>query len=261
MQNIWEAPSNTQSMISSIMQESVAQARVNITMELPTASLWMAIPFVLLLGMIATGPLLFLNFWHKHYPKISIGLAALVIVYYYTFLDNKVKPVETIAEYVQFITVIIALYMVTGGIAIKIRTQPTPILNIIFLCVGALFANLIGTTGASMLFIRPYLGLNKYRIKIYHVVFFIFIVSNVGGALTPIGDPPLFIGFIKGIPFTWTLKNNFFPWLTALSCLFLIFYIIDKQNVSTAHPTVDEPSEGGIVIIGGKNILWLGVII
>ncbi|MCT4697417.1 MAG: sodium:proton antiporter [Candidatus Cardinium sp.] len=219
---------------------------------------WLAIPFILLLLMIATGPLFFPNFWHKHYPKVAILLATFVMVYYYTVLENKLKPVEAATEYIQFMALITALYMATGGIAIKVHRRVTPFVNIILLFTGALFANLIGTTGASMLFIRPYLGLNKGRIKVYHIVFFIFIVSNIGGALTPIGDPPLFLGFLKGVPFAWTLIHNSLPWLIALVLLLSIFYFFERSN--KAVPT-DAPCTGIISIAGSKNFIWLVLII
>ncbi|TDG93255.1 sodium:proton antiporter [Cardinium endosymbiont of Culicoides punctatus] len=230
------------------------------TITLPP--LWLAIPFVVLLLMIATGPLFFTHFWHKHYPKISIFLAGFVIFYYYYFLGNKIKPIEAAAEYIQFMSLITALYVTTGGILIAVHTKATPLVNSILLAIGAIFANLIGTTGASMLFIRPYLRLNKHRIGVYHVIFFIFIVSNVGGALTPIGDPPLFLGFIKGVPFTWTLVHNAVPWVVAISMLLVIFYFFDRKNqqeiVSEQTHLITKPT---ISIKGSKNLFWLAIII
>ncbi len=219
---------------------------------------WLAMPFIVLLLMIATGPVFFADFWHKHYPKIAILLAVFVMAYYYFVLNNKMKPVEAAVEYIQFIALITALYIVTGGISIKINAQATPMANISLLFIGALFANLIGTTGASMLFIRPYIGLNKNRIKVYHIVFFIFIVSNVGGALTPIGDPPLFLGFLKGIPFVWTLKHNSIPWLVALAMLLSIFYVFDRRNkVASGNGSYHSI----VSITGSKNLIWLVIII
>src|SRR5690606_15280440 len=97
------------------------------------------------------------------------------------------------------------------------------------LIIGALISNLIGTTGASMLLIRPFIRLNKGNVQAYHIIFFIFMVSNVGGSLTPIGDPPLFLGFLKGIPFFWTLEHNLLPWILALAMLALVFYFVDKR--------------------------------
>lgn len=223
------------------------------------APCWLAIPFVILLAMIATGPLFFPRFWHNHYAKIAILLATFVMGYYCIVLENKIKPVEAAAEYIQFIALITALYMATGGIALTVQRPATPIANIALLFIGALSANLIGTTGASMLFIRPYIGLNKGRIKAYHIVFFIFIVSNIGGSLTPIGDPPLFLGFLKGVPFGWTIRHNGLPWLIALMMLLTIFYWLDKRNKLVSDCA---SSQGGIISITGiKNMIWLLVII
>ncbi|WP_419241419.1 sodium:proton antiporter [Cardinium endosymbiont of Nabis limbatus] len=221
---------------------------------------WLAMPFVALLLMIATGPLFFADFWHKHYPKIAILLATSVMAYYCIVLGNKIKPVEAAAEYIQFMALITALYIATGGIAIKVDAHATPLANMILLFVGALLANLIGTTGASMLFIRPYLGLNKERIKVYHIVFFIFIVSNIGGALTPIGDPPLFLGFLKGVPFEWTLIHNSLPWFVALLMLLFIFYCFERNNRPLSKAVVDDGS-GIVSISGSKNFIWLVIII
>ncbi|HLP34799.1 MAG TPA: sodium:proton antiporter [Amoebophilaceae bacterium] len=235
-----------------------------ITQQVPLPPVWLAIPFVALLLMIATGPLFFPHFWHRNYPKIALMLATLVMGYYMLVLDNTIKPVEAVAEYVQFITVIVALYMATGGIAITVHAQGTPFVNTMFLLSGAIMANLIGTTGASMLLLRAYLQLNKGRIRAYHIVFFIFIVSNVGGALTPIGDPPLFLGFLKGIPFAWAAKHNLLPWTTALLVLLGLFYRIDarNQNQFVAPKDKKRQSDFGIVSVrGSQNFLWIATII
>ena len=112
-----------------------------------------------------------------------------------------------------------------------------------FLLVGAVIANIIGTTGASMLLIRPFIRLNKNRIKPYHIVFFIFIVSNVGGSLTPIGDPPLFLGFLKGIPFMWTLEHNLVPWAVAVIFLLVMFYWYDIRNKADYAANLGEVLE------------------
>lgn len=233
----------------------------NYTYPLGFPPLWLVLPFIVLLLLIALAPLFFPHFWHKHYPKIATLLATIVVVYYCSVLKNTTKPVESAAEYIQFIALISALYMATSGILIGIATPPTPLANTMLLFIGALVSNLIGTTGASMLFIRPYIRLNGQRIKPYHVIFFIFIVSNIGGALTPIGDPPLFLGFLKGIPFTWSLIHNSFPWMVALAILLITFYLLDKKHaipVRTAHL---HPSQPILSIVGSKNFIWLAIII
>lgn len=223
---------------------------------------WLVLPFIILLSMIATGPLLYERYWHSNYPKIAMLFAAVVMSYYLFVLHNVEKPVEVLVEYVQFIALIASLYITSGGILIEVNRNATPFVNVIFLLIGAFLANLIGTTGASMLLIRPYIRLNQASVKVYHIVFFIFMVSNVGGALTPIGDPPLFLGFIKGIPFFWTLKHNTYPWLVALLLLSVIFYFLDKNNQQKAYEkVVIATNKPALSITGKKNFIWLAVII
>lgn len=221
---------------------------------------WLAFPFILLLLMIASGPLLYARFWHRHYPKIAVGLALMVMGYYVLVLHDLVRPVEALMEYVQFIALIAALYMASGGILIEVNRHATPLVNLGLLLIGAVIANLIGTTGASMLLIRPFIRLNRGRVKIYHIVFFIFMVSNVGGALTPIGDPPLFLGFLSGVPFFWTLQHNFLPWLTALALLSLIFYYLDTRNTSGIKEVI-APNKPAVQLQGKHNFIWLALII
>lgn len=134
--------------------------------------------------------------------------------------------------------------------------------NVMILLIGAVIANLIGTTGASMLLIRPFIRLNKDNIRPFHIMFFIFIVSNVGGSLTPIGDPPLFLGFLKGVPFEWTLTHNFVPWVFGISVLTAMFYFLDKRNSKKTVATSSADSyTGQIKVVGTKNFAWLAIII
>ena len=185
----------------------------------PAIPLFLVLPFALLLGMIATGPVLYPHFWHRAYGWVAVGLGALVVAYYVGVLGEWHHPLEALAEYVQFIALIGALYMASGGIWIRFGFAGSPAANVALLWCGGLLANVIGTTGASMLLIRPFMRLNAGRLRAYHVVFFIFMVSNVGGALTPIGDPPLFLGFLKGVPFFWTLRQGWVAWAVALGLL------------------------------------------
>jgi len=220
---------------------------------------WSVLPFILLLLMTATGPLFYAHFWHKNYKLIALLFGVLVVLYYVFFLHNYHNPVHALAEYASFISLLTALFVASGGIVIKVDTKGTPLANSLLLVAGAALANIIGTTGASMLLIRPFMRLNKDRIEPYHIVFFIFIVSNVGGCLTPIGDPPLFIGFLKGVPFFWTVEHLWVKWFFGVGLLTLIFYIFDK----TKHPKDKESFEhsGKIGIQGTMNLLWLGVVI
>jgi len=223
---------------------------------------WTIIPFILLLVMIATGPLFYEHFWHKNYPIIAVVLASLVVLYYVFVMDNVGSPIHALAEYVQFIALLAGLYIASGGIMINIDKKASPGLNVALLLVGAVFANLIGTTGASMLLIRPFIRLNKGRIKAYHVIFFIFMVSNVGGSLTPIGDPPLFLGFLKGIPFFWTLTHNVMPWGVALIFLATLFFFIDRRHTASNDPELANIEHSNkVTMTGARNFLWLGLII
>ena len=200
----------------------------------------MMLPFALLLASIALGPLLVGDWWTRHYPKVSLALAAVTLGYYLLGLDAKERVLETTEEYVKFIALIGSLYVVSGGIHISVKGEATPLVNVVFLLVGAVLANLLGTTGASMLLIRPWIRMNKYRITAHHIVFFIFIVSNVGGCLTPIGDPPLFLGFLKGIPFWWVAEHCWPMWATGLGCLLGMFLVVDHLNYRRAPSSVRE---------------------
>ena len=145
----------------------------------------MLVPFGVLLAAIALAPLLFADWWQKHYPKLAYALGALTLIYYLAGLNAYQRVWDTAAEYASFIALIGSLFVVSGGIHIHVRGEATPVANVVFLFIGAVLANLFGTTGASMLLIRPWLRMNKYRLTTHHVVFFIFIVSNVGGSLLP----------------------------------------------------------------------------
>lgn len=227
-----------------------------------TVPSWLVIPFVLLLLMIATGPLFYENFWHHYYPHVAVTLALMVVSYYLFIIHNTHAPVHALAEYVQFIALLASLYIASGGIMIDIDKESTPMANVALLLGGAVIANLIGTTGASMLLIRPYIRLNKTRIKAYHIIFFIFMVSNIGGSLTPIGDPPLFLGFLKGVPFFWTLEHNLFPWIVGNIFLAGLFYFFDRRNNERNTLFDDEVTyTGKITLKGTRNFIWLGVVI
>lgn len=227
------------------------------------APVWLVIPFVALLLMIATGPLFYEHFWHHNYPKIAVGLAVVVVSYYLFILENVHHPVHALAEYIQFIALLASLYVASGGILIEIDKKSTPMANVTLLLIGAVISNLIGTTGASMLLIRPFIRLNKNNIQAYHIIFFIFMVSNIGGSLTPIGDPPLFLGFLKGVPFFWTLEHNWPAWTLALAILAVVFYFIDKKFGRAANEDLvqEEVYSNKFSLSGRKNFLWLLIII
>ena len=197
-------------------------------------SLWLSLPFGLLLLLIATMPLSpprVKHFWDKYYSLVAVGLGALVAVVYLTKISGGGDAVvATIKDYFSFIALIGSLFVVAGGIHLKVKGEATPQENIVFLILGAVVANVIGTTGASMVLIRPWIRMNKIRASPYHVVFFIFIVSNVGGALTPIGDPPLFLGYLRGVPFFWLVDHIIWLWLVTLAAILGVFWAFDARS-------------------------------
>lgn len=223
-------------------------------------SAWMVIPFVVLLVMIAAGPVFFEHFWHKNYKWIAPGLGAITLIYYLFFLEDFGHPAHSLAEYVSFIALLGPLYVASGGILIQIDREGKPMANLSLLLIGSVIANVIGTTGASMLLIRPFIRLNRDRLQPYHIVFFIFMVSNVGGALTPIGDPPLFLGFLKGVPFFWTVNHVLLQWVFGLTLLGMAFFYYDRKNHKDLDKVVTQYS-GKIILRGTKNFIWLGIIV
>jgi Na+/H+ antiporter NhaD/arsenite permease-like protein len=219
---------------------------------------WMVIPFALLLIAIATGPIFYHHFWEKNYPIIAMVLGAITVSYYLVILGDTHSLLHTLAEYLSFIALLASLFIASGGILIKIDRKATPMLNAGILLFGALIANVIGTTGASMLLIRPFMKINKDRIRPYQIIFFIFIVSNIGGALTPIGDPPLFLGFLRGVEFFWFISNIWYIWLPTILVITAIFYVIDSR-----YAKKDDNIEytGKIEFQGLKNIGYLLIIL
>ncbi|MEL6444239.1 MAG: sodium:proton antiporter [Bacteroidota bacterium] len=244
----------------------------------PPPPLWLCIPFAVLLLLIATGPIFFPHHWHHHYPKYAVALGTLVMAYFLVQGDS-LPLIHAAEEYFSFIALLASLFIASGGILIKTDFAGTPKANAGLLFVGAVISNVIGTTGASMLLIRPYMRLNKGRIKPYHIIFFIFIVSNVGGALTPIGDPPLFLGFLRGVPFFWTVTQIWYVWLPTILILLAVFYAFDVRNKTHAEredhmEDADQPTQAGVEaagfdvpgtakirIQGTKNFAWLAVVI
>lgn len=222
-----------------------------------------SVPFILLLGAIAVLPLTNKHWWEKNFVFVSFGLSFLIAFHYMFQLKNAGVLIHTGFEYFSFICLIGSLFVVAGGIHINVKGQATPVLNSLFLFLGAILSSLIGTTGASMVLVRPWIRMNKYRLTAYHVVFFIFIISNIGGGLTPIGDPPLFLGYLRGVPFFWVLKNVWFIWLLAVGILTAVFFIFDaishkKESLRIRRKeTVNEEWK----FSGGYNIIFLIMIV
>ncbi len=226
----------------------------------PAPALWSTIPFIVLLLLIATGPVFFGHFWHKYYKWIAPGLGLITLSYYLIVLPGAHEPAHALSEYVSFIALLAPLYIASGGILIQIDRKGTPWANLALLWIGAIISNVIGTTGASMLLIRPFIRLNRDRLQPYHIIFFIFMVSNIGGSLTPIGDPPLFLGFLKGVPFEWMLIHVAPEWFFALALISIPFYYYDRKN-SVDLNTSEAVYSGKMVLRGQRNFLWLAVIV
>ena len=225
---------------------------------------WMIAPFVLLLLAIAVGPFLGKKWWERWYPAVALGLGCVTVVYYVWVLGNPLRMVQSGMEYFSFVVLIGSLFVVSGGIHIRIRGKSKPAANVFLLALGAVLANIVGTTGASMILIRPYIRVNRYRIRPYHVVFFIFVVSNMGGALTPIGDPPLFLGYLRGIPFFWVVEHLWLPWLLGMGAVLGVFYAIEvvqfrKLSASIRHGAEGAEEEGEVT--GLQNLFFLVVIL
>jgi Na+/H+ antiporter NhaD/arsenite permease-like protein len=208
-----------------------AAAEGGALVELP---LWSVAPFVLLLLCIAILPLVAGHWWHSNRNRAIVAAVFAVPVAAYLLYLQVAQEQPTVAlltheliDYVSFILLLGSLYTVSGGIVLRGDLQPTPLTNTLFLGFGAVLANLIGTTGASVLLIRPLLRINRPRQHTRHLpIFFIFTVSNLGGLLTPLGDPPLFLGFLNGVPFTWTLA--LWPqWLLVNGLVLAIFFVWD----------------------------------
>lgn len=232
-------------------------------------SLWWALPFAGLLLSIATGPLLFHHVWEHHYGKIAALWAALVVVpLALAFgLPSATEAVlhALLTEYMSFIILLFALFTISGGILVAGNIHGTPLVNAGLLLVGALLASVIGTTGASMILIRPIIRANDARPFNAHViVFFIFLVSNIGGSLTPLGDPPLFVGFLRGVDFFWTTANLWRETLFVGGLVLAVFLAIDiiLHRREAGAPKIKDPTPDSQVRIRGlPNIpLLAGVI-
>ncbi|MGD0016694.1 MAG: sodium:proton antiporter [Verrucomicrobiia bacterium] len=226
---------------------------------------FMVAPFAILLLAIAFMPFIHRHHWENHYPKVAIGLGLVTVLYYLVVLHNGPRMLDSMVEYAKFMALIGSLFVVAGGIHINMTGRSTPAVNTAMLAMGAILANFIGTTGASMVLIRPFLRINKYRIAPHHVVFFIFIVSNIGGVLTPIGDPPLFLGYLNGVPFFWLLKmpQVVLAWLICVGALLALFFVLDTRNFNRHNvaPAHEPATVRHFEIKGARNFIWLVAII
>ncbi|RIK98898.1 MAG: sodium:proton antiporter [Proteobacteria bacterium] len=234
-------------------------------------SLWWALPFVAILLCIATGPLFYSHVWEHHYDKFALVLGALIVVPLYLTHDAGVAT-TTLAhtaflEYIPFILLLLALFTTAGGIYLEGNLHGGPLVNTVLLAIGTVMASVVGTTGAAMIMIRPLIRANDARrINAHVVIFFIFLVANIGGSLSPLGDPPLFIGFLKGVDFFWTTQHLFFETMTVAGIVLAVFVVLDvalsryeraQKLVARRDPTPDAP----LRLHGKVNFLLIGVVI
>lgn len=232
-------------------------------------SLFWAVPFAGLLLSIATGPLLYAHFWEHHYGKMTIGWAALAVVPMIALFGPGMSGEalgETLAhEYFPFIVLLFALFTIAGGIHVSGNIHGTPAMNAGLLLIGAVLASFVGTTGASMIMIRPMIRANDNRPFNAHVViFFIFLVSNIGGSLTPLGDPPLFVGFLRGVDFFWTTTHLWRETLLVGLIVLAVFIGIDTvlHIREKGEPKIKDPTpDSRVRLRGWINILLLAGVI
>jgi Na+/H+ antiporter NhaD/arsenite permease-like protein len=232
------------------------------TTALPDPHPLFILPFAALLLCIAFLPLFLRHHWERHYPKISVGLALVSITYYVFGLNAGWEMAIVGMDYFSFMVVVGSLFVTAGSIHLRVKGGAKPWFNCLFLAIGTLLGNLIGTTGASILLIRPWLQMNRYRFTGHHLAFFIFTVANLGGALTPMG-PPLLMGYLKGVPFWWALQHCWKPWCVMALGIFAAFYFIDRLNFLRAPRDIREAETtlGRWHIDGARNLLFLAIIL
>jgi Na+/H+ antiporter NhaD/arsenite permease-like protein len=223
-----------------------------------------ALPFVGLLLAIAILPLAAPRFWESNLRKLGVAILLGVPVLLLYLRERPQTLVHVAADYVSFIVLLGGLFVISGGILLEGDLEATPRTNATFLGVGAVLASFLGTTGASVLLVRPLLQTNRERKHVAHtVVFFIFLVSNIGGCLTPLGDPPLFLGYLLGVPFTWTLRL-FMPWLLTTSLVLAIYFVWDRRaHAREARPDLkrDFYEVRRLRIAGKENLALLGLVL
>ena len=229
--------------------------------------IYWVIPFVGILLSIAIMPLVAEDFWHHNFGKISLFWATLLIVPLLVSQGFSITVYEILhvglLEYIPFIILLLALFTISGGVRLKGTLVGTPTLNTIIIFIGTALASWMGTTGAAMLLIRPLIRANSNRKnKVHVIVFFIFLVANIGGSLTPLGDPPLFLGFLKGVNFFWTTSAMFAPMLFLVVCLLLIFFALDTYFYrKEGQLEIDHSENEKIGLDGSFNLLLLAGVV
>ena len=250
--------------------DSAAAATPRGSLDGAGLSLLWALPFVGTLLSIALLPALAPRFWHHHYGKVALGWGLAFLVPFVAIFGGGLALHEVahaaLLEYLPFVILLFALFTVSGGILVTGNLHGSPLTNTTLLAMGTVLASVIGTTGASMVLIRPLLRANDdRRYNIHTVIFFIFLVANVGGVLTPLGDPPLFLGFLKGVNFFWTTTHLLRDFLIVAGILLTVFFLMDwyfyARERRLGHLTDPTPDTGGIGLRGVRNLpLLVGII-
>ncbi len=229
--------------------------------------LWSVTGFVLMLLSIAVIPLIKPHWWEHNKNRAIVSLILGVPFGIYVIINDYVALLHTMHEYEQFIVLLGSLFVISGGIWLSGDVRSTPRNNTIFIAIGSVLASFIGTTGAAMLLIRPLIKTNSERkYKVHTVVFFIFLVANIGGSLTPVGDPPLFLGYLKGVPFTWTLINLWPYWAATVVWLLALYYAVDTYIYNSKEADEakkwDNENIEPLKLRGAHNFLFLlGVVL
>ncbi len=241
---------------------------LNISLEGITISLYSLIPFILMLAAIAVFPLVANHFWEKNKNKLIISciLSVPVVIYILSYHLSSALIHTMVFDYIPFIILLGALFIITGGIFVDGDIEAKPAINSLFLGIGAILASFMGTTGAAMLLIRPVIKTNiERKYKVHTILFFIGIVANCGGLLTPLGDPPLFMLYLRGAPFEWFLFNLIPEWAFTNGLLLLMYYVLDSyyyKKEPIANIIKDRTHKKPIRIRGKVNFIWLvGVVL
>ena len=230
-------------------------------------AIFWVLPFVGILLSIAIFPLVAEHFWHHNFGKISLFWALLLIIPFTISQGIQITLYELLhvglLEYVPFLILLLSLYTISGGVQLKGSLVGTPALNTLIIFIGTSLASWMGTTGAAMLLIRPLIRANQHRKnKVHIIVFFIFLVANIGGSLTPLGDPPLFLGFLKGVDFFWTTSAMFLPMLFMVVSLLIIFFAVDTYFYKKEPPFENsESKQEKLGLDGSFNLLLLAGVV
>ena len=256
-------------LLTLLLMPALCLASEHPSLPVDLSVIWV-VPFVCMLLSIALGPIVVPHFWHHHYGKVALfwGLAFLVPCWlvYGGGLAIFLAADSLLLEYLPFILLLLALFTVAGGIRLKGSLVGTPVVNTVILLIGTVLASWMGTTGAAMLLIRPLLRANQHRrFRVHQVVFFIFLVANIGGSLTPLGDPPLFLGFLKGVSFFWTTVHLLTKTALLAGILLALYFVVDtalynKEGRPTPPGTTSGQGEK-LGIEGGVNFVLLACVV